>query len=59
MNSSTADLVNGMGRLTLYWEVPKTTPRVHPPFREPRFNIGLDFRKTIAVQRSLMHVTKL
>jgi len=45
--------------LTLYWEVPKTTPRVHPPFREPRFNIGLDFRKAIVVQHSLVQITQL
>ena len=44
--------------MTAHWEVPRTTPRVQPPFREPRFNIGPDTRKTILVQSSLVQLTQ-
>ena len=44
--------------MTAHWDVPRTTPRVQPPFREPRFNIGPDTRKPVLVQSSLVQVTQ-
>jgi hypothetical protein len=44
--------------MTAHWDVPRTTPRVQPPFREPRFNIDPDTRKTILVQSSLVPISQ-